>query len=195
MDVRTRIDCGGSGGGRLRRSVAALSELQSQWLYSLLSRLEKPLHSDMTAAIRSLYRTCCQLRYASALPDSTAGDEDRDNQEEEELARLNILIAICGSYFGQSEELACLYEGEHAGDAHEDDGESMEEDEEFGDDVEEGEDDEGEGEGEGEDGVEKMEEEEGEEECMGKKRRRLLQSEVVGNSGGSYELEDGEEIE
>jgi hypothetical protein len=116
-------------------------------------------------------------------------DEDGDSKDDE-LARLNILIAICGSYFGQSEELACLYEGEHVGDGEEeeDEGESMEEDDEFGDE-EEGE----ENENEVEKGVESMEEEE---DCTGGNKRRRLQPEVVvSKTEGSYELEDGEEIE
>jgi hypothetical protein len=174
------------------RGGPALSELQSQWLYSLLSRLQKPLHSDMTAAIRALYRTCCQLRYESAIQSqSLSGAEGYEG--EEELARLNIMIAICGSYFGQSEELACLYEGEHDSEGGGDvEGESMEEDDEYGEE-EENVVEEEECEDENEDGEEELAGVE-EDECRDSKKRRL-QSDVVGNSDSRYELEEGEEIE
>eukprot|EP01035_Chromulina_nebulosa_P020488 gene20488-26579_t len=77
-----------------------LTNSRSKWLYSLLSRLEKPLHRDVEAMIRQLYRRCCQLRYDLWVDvSSNKVNIDDDNQ----LAQLNTLILICGKYFGQGE--------------------------------------------------------------------------------------------
>mmetsp|Transcript_7823 Transcript_7823/g.11689 ORF Transcript_7823/g.11689 Transcript_7823/m.11689 type:complete len:397 (+) Transcript_7823:1-1191(+) len=81
-----------------------ITQLQSQWLYSLLTRLEKPLHSDMTARIRSLYRICCRRRF-NLTSVMKANRSNERHEEEEELARLNVLISLCGYYFGQGENL------------------------------------------------------------------------------------------
>jgi hypothetical protein len=72
-----------------------LSQAQSAWIYSLLARLEKPLHSDMTAAIRELYRCCCRVRSFLLPP--------LEGESMALLARLNLLISISGGYFGQGE--------------------------------------------------------------------------------------------
>jgi survival of motor neuron protein-interacting protein 1 len=74
---------------------------QGAWLYTLLARLEKPLHQDMAALIRELYRICCRMRHILC-SDSNSATQDRD----ELIASLNVLIAITGSYFGQGEEFA-----------------------------------------------------------------------------------------
>lgn len=65
-----------------------------QWIYSLLARVEKPLHRDTVALIRQLYRRCCILRNQLS-----ANDEFFDSK----LAILNTLISISGYYFGQGE--------------------------------------------------------------------------------------------
>lgn len=40
---------------------------QCRWIYSLLCRLEKPLHRDVAADVRSIYRSCCLERRMLAL--------------------------------------------------------------------------------------------------------------------------------
>lgn len=43
------------------------------WIYALLARIEKPIHRDMVASIRQLYRRCCELRneLCASLPHRT----------------------------------------------------------------------------------------------------------------------------
>lgn len=73
-----------------------LSELCGQWLYALLSRLEKPLHRDVVAALRTLYRWLCTRRLALHTAVTAHADE--------EVARLNLLAVLVGYYFGQGEQ-------------------------------------------------------------------------------------------
>ena len=79
--------------------TSELSPANGGWLYGLLTRLEKPLHRDVVAVIRQLYRRCCYLRKALNV-DSPSFDGT--------LASLNVLIAITGAYFGQGEEYVDL---------------------------------------------------------------------------------------
>ena len=72
-----------------------MSVARGQWLYGLLARLEKPLYQDAAAVVRQLYRRCCELR-AGLLGDSATFAQD--------LATLNVLISLAGTYFGQGEE-------------------------------------------------------------------------------------------
>ena len=74
-------------------------ELRGQWLYGLLARLEKPLYHQAAATVRRLYRCCCVLR-------SRLHKQSRTFSAD--LSTLNVLISICGSYFGQSETQAAL---------------------------------------------------------------------------------------
>eukprot|EP01040_Poterioochromonas_malhamensis_P011826 gene11826-12903_t len=66
-----------------------------QWIYSLLAYIEKPIHREMVAEIRRLFRLCCDLR--AELSASSQGFS-------EDLAAVNLLITITGIYFGQSEQ-------------------------------------------------------------------------------------------
>ncbi len=61
----------------------------------MLARLEKPVHRDSLACIRQIYRRCCYLRHSLCVDDENF---------EEQLAQLNVLISICGAYFGQGED-------------------------------------------------------------------------------------------
>jgi hypothetical protein len=81
-----------------------MTPARGKWMYSLLAKLEKPLHQDMSAMLRQLYRRCSILRYE--LTDSTNNRVSLDD----ELAVLNVLISITGSYFGQGEEYFGLEE-------------------------------------------------------------------------------------
>lgn len=180
----------GSAGG-----TTFLTELRSQWLYSLLSRLEKPLHADMTAAIRLLYRTCCQMRAGRGGPavDCMMDNSNRDF-DEQEIARLNILISICGLYFGQGEEFIGFTGAEGVDERGEESAER--EDEDSDDDFEVAEmdgfdvdEDEDENENENENDC-KMDDDD--EDLNSKKRRKLEE----GNGAiMETELEEGEEIE
>jgi hypothetical protein len=50
-------------------NVFPLSPVLSSWLYALLAKLEKPLHSDLASTLRSLHRSCARLR--ALLPTSS----------------------------------------------------------------------------------------------------------------------------
>ena len=58
--------------------------------------MDKPLDEDMHASMRGLLRVLCSLRARIS--------SSRDPL----IARVNVLIAIAGSYFGQDEQLAIL---------------------------------------------------------------------------------------
>mgnify|MGYP006196557267 CR=1 FL=1 len=92
-----------------------MTPARGRWLYALLARLEKPLYRETAASIRQLYRRCCALRYqlsltsdSVALTQESTGDAESDANSavkfQNSLASLNVLISICGSYFGQGEE-------------------------------------------------------------------------------------------
>lgn len=77
----------------------SLSTTACEWIYALLTRVEKPLHRDAVAALRQLFRRCCKLR--TQLTTFEIGTP----MFEESLASLNLMIAITGNYFGQDESL------------------------------------------------------------------------------------------
>lgn len=80
---------------------SGLPSAASEWIYALLTRVEKPLHRDVVAALRQLFRKCCKLR---------AGLIDENNEAfDDSLASLNLLIAITGNYFGQNETLQSYF--------------------------------------------------------------------------------------
>jgi len=67
------------------------SKQRSAWLYALLARLDRPIHRDDAATLYGLLKHLTASRADMTVSDS--------NQEE--LARLNTLIAIVGLYFEQ----------------------------------------------------------------------------------------------
>jgi hypothetical protein len=98
------------------------------WIFSLLSRLEKPLYMDASATVRDLYRHLCIQRVELAdkvlaevvsAPDSECGGPTKRTREkssssltdisqlspstQKSVAILNTVITICGKYFGQQE--------------------------------------------------------------------------------------------
>ena len=95
-----------------------LTSARGQWLYGLLARLEKPLDRNLASLMRELYRTCSHLRATI--------DED-DSKFDVQIASLNVLIAITGSYFGQGEEYSTLSTG-YGDDEEEDDEDEDDED-------------------------------------------------------------------
>ena len=73
-----------------------LSLSRSQWIYALLAKLETPLYQDTVALLRQLYRKCCSLRANLQLGENNI-------EFNKYLARINLLIFLTGSYFGQGE--------------------------------------------------------------------------------------------
>ena len=89
-------------------SASLICAESARWLYALLARLEKPLHQDMAAVIRQLFRRCCALRAGlnsseAARCSSRSSSDELSPEDETNLALLNTLIVITGSYFGQGE--------------------------------------------------------------------------------------------
>lgn len=72
-----------------------MSHHRALWLYALLARLEKPLHRNESALLRSILRTCCKLRAVEKTCSNT-------------LPLLNVLIAIVGVYFEQGPQVMSL---------------------------------------------------------------------------------------
>jgi gem associated protein 2 len=70
---------------------------KSAWIYSLLARLEKPIHRDDAANLFGLLKKLTQLRATLLVHDNgtTMGGERTD------LARVNVLILLIGVYFEQ----------------------------------------------------------------------------------------------
>jgi survival of motor neuron protein-interacting protein 1 len=71
-----------------------MSYQRSLWIYALLARLEKPLHRNESALLRTILRTCCQLR-------AECTKEDEDDGKTSVLPLLNVLIVIVGIYYEQ----------------------------------------------------------------------------------------------
>jgi hypothetical protein len=110
----------------------AMSSPRGQWLYGLLARLEKPLDRSMASLLRELYRRCCQLRAAL---------HEDDHTFDVQIASLNVLIVITGSYFGQGEEYSTLtrgYNDDCGEEEDEDEGEDDDEDLDDNDDDDDG---------------------------------------------------------
>ncbi|XP_042462531.1 uncharacterized protein LOC122046086 [Zingiber officinale] len=74
----------------LLESASELSRDECLWLFALSVAVDTPLDADMCASMRCLLRKCSSLLSRKAEPD-------------DETAMLNILIAIAGKYFRQSE--------------------------------------------------------------------------------------------
>lgn len=106
-----------------------LRSTASEWIYALLTRVEKPLHRDVVAALRQLFRKCCKLR----------ADLVEENNEtfSETLASLNLLIAITGNYFGQNEALQSYFSDRKMDEGDNEGEDDMEQDAEDDDDVNE----------------------------------------------------------
>jgi survival of motor neuron protein-interacting protein 1 len=86
----------------LQHQIEALEQQQgiglgrSRWLFALAARLEKPIHADVGASFRSLYKRCVGWRARL----SSAHDPL--------LPILNVLVAVAGAYFKQDELLAAM---------------------------------------------------------------------------------------
>jgi hypothetical protein len=109
----------------------ALTSGSGQWIYGLLSRLEKPVAQATVAVIRQLYRRCCALRCTLAAQHSFG---EASSSFEADLAALNILISISGAYFGQGEAYVAFNHQNHsrmteAGEGEEEEGFDEEEEE------------------------------------------------------------------
>lgn len=79
----------------------------ARWLFMLLARVDDVLDADTMSAVRHVLRVASQERcrlgaeLASAGVDLVSEEVHHNNQ----LAQLNILITLCGKYFGQDDTL------------------------------------------------------------------------------------------
>jgi len=69
-----------------------LSAHRAVWIYALLVGIDKPLSPNVASDIRRLLVMCCSMR------SRLEGEE-----EEENLACLNIMISLAGTYYEQEE--------------------------------------------------------------------------------------------
>jgi gem associated protein 2 len=72
------------------QSLDALSRNYCLWLFAFCAAVDTPLHAETCASLRSLLRKCAAIL-------TTKSEMD------DEAIMLNILMAICGRYFGQYE--------------------------------------------------------------------------------------------
>lgn len=70
-------------------AIEYLSRARAVWIYALLARLDKPVHSDTAAILRQILRRCWQMR------------NELNDPKQSSLRSLNILIAITGDFFQQ----------------------------------------------------------------------------------------------
>eukprot|EP00536_Pseudo-nitzschia_multiseries_P013910 jgi/Psemu1/310371/fgenesh1_kg.629_\ len=77
--------------------VTAGTGRRGEWIYALLSRLEKPIHRDDAAVLFGLLK---DLTLARSKIDFSRGEKDRSN-----LSKLNVLIVLIGVYFEQGGSL------------------------------------------------------------------------------------------
>lgn len=75
-------------------SVVAGNDRRGEWIYALLSRLEKPVHRDDAAVLFGLLK---DLTLARSKIDFTS-DREGDRKK---VAKLNVLIVLIGVYFEQ----------------------------------------------------------------------------------------------
>lgn len=75
------------------------------WLYGLLARVDLPLDPDTAAQIRTLLRYCCRQRagVCARAGEVTEGGAHTPGPAHQELAPLNVVIAIIHRVFGQLE--------------------------------------------------------------------------------------------
>jgi gem associated protein 2 len=82
----------------VREGWSPATPQKSAWIYSLLARLERPIHRDDAANLFGLLKKLTQLRATLMVRDddgtSTGGDRT-------DLARVNVLILLIGVYFEQ----------------------------------------------------------------------------------------------
>ncbi len=102
---------------RWAKKAKEVDEVHTQWLYALLSRLDKPIDADMASALRSLLRrlaedrcrlvrspSCacaCACACACRVVSCRSSWPMQESQQDQALPALNILITIIAKYFGQ----------------------------------------------------------------------------------------------
>lgn len=91
---------------RWAKKAKEVDEVHTQWLYALLSRLDKPIDADMASALRSLLRRlaedrCRLVRSPSCACACRSSWPVQESQQDQALPALNILITIIAKYFGQ----------------------------------------------------------------------------------------------
>jgi len=78
----------------------SFTEPRGRWIYALLARMEKPLHSEDASTLRGLLRDLCRLRAAIDLDDQTVM-EKKGIEQRKILSIINVLIVVVGIYFEQ----------------------------------------------------------------------------------------------
>ncbi|MCL7042294.1 hypothetical protein MKW94_004070 [Papaver nudicaule] len=73
------------------QTKSSLSRNDCAWLFALLVAVDIPLDGDTTASVRCLLRKCASLR---------AGNLEA-SEDDDEVVMLNMLVTICGRFFGQ----------------------------------------------------------------------------------------------
>jgi len=64
------------------------------WIYSIMSRLEKPLTPEISSTLRELARVCSQIR---------ADIVNKEDNSEEAIAALNLFVCLVARYFDQTD--------------------------------------------------------------------------------------------
>ena len=79
------------------------------WIYSLLSRIEKPLNPDLGSVLRDLALFCSQERNKLLEKFTNESKENHENKDGEEqpgdkdIAAFNLFICLVSRYFDQAD--------------------------------------------------------------------------------------------
>jgi len=79
------------------------------WIYSLLSRIEKPLNPDLGSVLRDLALFCSQERnklLEKSAKESKENHENKDGEEQpgdKDIAAFNLFICLVSRYFDQAD--------------------------------------------------------------------------------------------
>lgn len=75
---------------------------RATWIYSLLARLDRPIHRDDAVVLYSLLKQLTVVRALIKLPgDAMDAEQITDSVERLSISTINVLIAIVGIYFEQ----------------------------------------------------------------------------------------------
>jgi len=66
------------------------------WIYSIMSRLEKPLTPEISSTLRELARVCSQIRVDIV-------NKSEEENSEESIAALNLFVCLVARYFDQTD--------------------------------------------------------------------------------------------
>lgn len=78
-------------------SFGTISDAMGKWIYSLLTRIEKPLEPDVSSAIRSFCIVCSRQR----------AELIKEEKDMSLVTALTLLICLGTKYFGQEDLADC----------------------------------------------------------------------------------------